>query len=160
MKITVLSGLVLVIFSVATLTAQEIEKMENEKKLDHYIGIGAGFTSGFGLSYRMSYGKFGAQLNFAPVSFNDNRSLFSSGILAKYRVSESRITNLHIYGAGHFLQIEDYDQIREYFNTGIGFNFEFNSTKRIVFNWKFGIGAYNYFKRLSLTGEAGIHYRL
>lgn len=152
--------IMLCVLCVVNLEAQVNGVVEDEKKLDHYIGIGAGFTSGFGLSYRLSYGKFGAQLNIAPISFGENHSIFSSGILAKYRVSESRITNLHLYGAGHFLQVVNYDEVRDYFNAGVGFNFEFNSTKRIIFNWKFGIGAYNYFERFSLTGEAGIHYKL
>ncbi len=160
MKAKLLLCFVLIAFCSTLANAQENDIVTADKELHHYIGIGAGFTSGFGLSYRMSYGKFGAQLNFAPVSFSDNYSLYSTGILARYRVSESNITNLYVYTASHYLYIDDYGNKKDYFNNGIGFNFEFNSAKKIIFNWKFGIGAYDYFNRFSLTGEAGIHYRL
>ncbi|MGZ5245339.1 MAG: hypothetical protein ACXWD4_15565, partial [Bacteroidia bacterium] len=85
----------------------------NPEKLKHSIGAGAGFTTGYGLSYRYRPGKFGVQVNFAPYS-NKDVSRFSTGLTFLYTLIENKMSNLYLYQGNHHY----YDSHLETFYTG------------------------------------------
>lgn len=77
----------------------------NEEKITVYnksLGFGAGFTTGYGLSFKYMHGKYGAQINFAPFK-SDYEDMISLGVTFIYNIYQSRGLNLFIYQGNHYL---------------------------------------------------------
>lgn len=137
------------------------------------IGGGAGFTTGYGLSFRYLPKKFGAQLNFAPYKSEDTET-YSVGLTFVYKIIESKITNLYLYQGNHYYYNsymgysynpnipynEELVKITEsYMNNGVGFGIEIIMAKRIGLNLMAGYAFYDNFKKLNITGEAALYYK-
>lgn len=159
-----------ILFAVPVL-AQEAEAPEATKPFKHYLGVGAGFTTGYGLSYRYWPGKFGIQANFAPIKTEYEESV-SAGITFLMKLVEAGHTNFFLYQGNHFHYYKSdywyYDEwgnsIRDgqsdsYLNNGIGMGIEFIMLKRVSFNVMVGYASYENFERLSLTGETALYFR-
>lgn len=143
----------------------------DENNYTHSIGLAAGWTTGYGISYRFQPQKFGVQLTFAPYADRDTKR-FSTGLTFLYNLIKSRYTNLYLYQGNHFLYDSysyiDYDANgnmfsrsvtnRHWFN-GIGVGIEFIIAKRIGLNLMGGYAGFENFARLSVTGEAGLFYK-
>jgi hypothetical protein len=144
----------------------------------HGIGIGAGFTTGYGLSYRYTPGKFAMQANFAP--YKDKESArYSAGITFLYTLIPGKITSLYLYQANHYFydsqvtyytdaekkfQTMDVTPIRDkvtdsFFNNGIGFGMEIIFARRIGFNLMMGYAAYDNFNQINVTGETALYFK-
>lgn len=146
---------------------------ETIPKFKHSLGAGAGFTTGYGLSYRYLPNKFGAQVNFAP--YHDKETdRYSVGLTFIYILIENKISSLYLYQGNHYyynseliyiydpLSPTSQDRVREsegYVNNGLGFGIEFTIAKRIGLNLMVGYASYKNFEQLNLTGETALYYK-
>lgn len=139
--------------------------------LNHSLGVAAGFTTGYGLSYRFQPNKFGVQVVFGP-SGSSNRQRFSSGLTFLYRLKEHKNLNLFVYQGNHYLYTHeeqyyyvDYDrgytkyQTTHQFNNGAGFGFEFVFVDVVSLNFMVGYASYDLFNHINLTAETGLYYK-
>jgi hypothetical protein len=169
----------MVLFFIPTVYAQQSETKKYEKLYKHSLGIGAGFTTGLGLSYRFFPKKIGFQLNVAPY-YQDygNEAFVSAGATILCNLAENRITAVYAYLGNHYffrsnkVQESHYDITTQqyvygdyvttktdFLNTGIGIGFEFNTQKRVTLNIMAGYAQYNSFEQLFFTGELALYYR-
>lgn len=150
-------------------TGQEKVETTNETNLKNALGVGAGFTTGYGLSYRYIPKRFGVQANFTPLK-NDTETRFSVGVTFLYRLIETEKTNLYLYQGNHYLYSKekhpyDYysyrvpDKVDKYFNNGLGIGIEFIILKRVSFNLMGGYAGYDDFNRIGFTGETGLFFK-
>jgi len=180
-KIILLISLVVSI-ALSTTYGQETEKQVYEKIYKHSIGVGAGFTTACGISYRYFPKKYGFQLNVAPYYQDYGKDAFvSAGLTLLCNLSENRNNCIYAYLGNHYLYYSLKRDVSEYvydpilqtynyqyrdtvnkhteLNTGIGFGFEFNTKKRVTLNIMAGYAQYNSFEKLFFTGEIALYYR-
>ncbi|MGZ5281295.1 MAG: hypothetical protein ACXWEY_03365 [Bacteroidia bacterium] len=158
--------------SITNLQAQSTEN-EDTETLKHSIGAGAGFTTGYGLSYRYRPGKFGGQINFAPYSNNDV-SRYSAGLTFLYTIIENKVSNLYLYQGNHFYYNSQLEWVYDptsssnsrmervtesYLNNGLGFGIELIVAKRVGINLMAGYAGYRNFSQLNITGEGALYYK-
>lgn len=182
MKTSIISFVIMILFFISTVYGQKEETKTYEKLYKHSFGVGAGFTTGLGLSYRYFPKKYGFQLNVAPYYENYGKDAFvSGGLTILCNLSENRNNCVYAYLGNHYL----YYSLREYktdyvwdpitqqyiystsehtnkrteLNTGLGFGFEFNTKKRVTLNIMAGYAQYNSFEKLFFTGELALYYR-
>jgi hypothetical protein len=144
-----------------------------ESSSKHGLGAGAGFTTGYGLSYRYTPNKWGAQVNFAPYKDNETER-YSVGLTFLYKLIENTNTSLYAYQGNHYyynsqMQYvynpiapfnETYERVSEgYTNNGVGFGIEIIIAKRISFNLMAGFATYRNFSNINLTGETALYYK-
>jgi hypothetical protein len=150
----------LVIYTTAQEELVDKQKMDNTLK-HHALGFNAGFSTGFGISYRYQYNKHSYQMSLLPIIEN-NYQVANLGFRYAYNFSEMNRTRFFGY-AGHSAFIvpkNDKPLIR--LVTGVGFGIEQDLTKSLALN--FGAG-YAYYTReypnniLSLTAELGLFYK-
>ncbi len=159
------------LFSFTGLNAQ-LDQAQNESKFKHSLGAGAGFTTGYGLSYRYMPKKFGAQVNFAPYK-TSSYERYSLGVTLLYNLIETRAADLYVYQGNHFYSYSQDIYILEpggvngitvrdkdsYFNNGLGLGIEFIIAKRIGLNLMGGYAYYRNFTEINFTGEAGLYFK-
>ena len=144
---------------------------EPKQKLVHSVGAAAGFTTGYGLSYRYRPGKFGVQGTFAPYSSGDVKT-FSTGVTFLYTILENSSSNLYIYQGNHYFYHSFIGSTYEangtyttkrytdsYMNNGLGVGIELIVAKRVGLNLMGGYAAYENFSGLNLTGEVAMYYK-
>ncbi len=144
----------------------------------HAIGMGAGFTTGYGLSYRYFPGKLGYQLTFAPYG-TENTSRYSAGFTFLYPLILAESTTLYLYQGNHFYYSSDRifyleaDKTTEAYepteftgrrtdrftNHGVGFGIEMNFAKRMGFNLMAGYATYDSFNKVNVTAETGLYFK-
>jgi hypothetical protein len=165
MRTTIFS--ILIAFSFLNANAQE-EPVQNQKEYKHYIGAAAGFTTGYGLAYRYNPGRFNVQVAFSPDKNYDDVTI-SSGITFIYHLLREERFNFFLYQGNHY----HYNHYRYYnswndtfysstyseLNNGLGIGFEFHYN-RFSLNLMTGYGFFDYGRRLSMTVESGIFFRL
>ena len=147
------------------LQAQEVVKYANG------VGVAAGFTTGYGLSYRYFPGPVGVQLTFAPYS-DPKWDQFSTGVTLLYNLMETDVTTLYLYqGTHYFYQSREraHDNmetafptqriVTDYVNVGLGVGTEVVIARRVGLNLMAGYAAYNTFRKLNLTAETGVYYK-
>ncbi len=155
--------------------------VDQENKFKYAVGAGAGFTTGYGLSYRYFPSKYGAQVNFAPYHTKEI-DRYSLGLTLLYMMIESKTTNLFLYQGNHYyynseiMYYTDLNQTTQttqttqpspiqrtnrdsYVNNGIGIGIEFIVSKRIGFNLMAGYAAYKNFEQLNFTGESALYFK-
>jgi len=166
-----------VLFTLLILTNPlKTNAQENTNQEEHFkygIGAGAGFATGYGLSFRYIPKKFGAQVNFAPYK-KDETERYSLGLTFLYNLIESRYTNFFIYQANHYYynseMVSVYQpnppynhefvrQTESYFNNGLGFGIEVIIAKRIGLNLMSGYAFYDNFRQINVTGELALYYK-
>ena len=125
--------------------------------------MGAGFTTGYGLSYRFWPGKLGLQGTFAPYS-NQDMSDYSIGVTLLFKLVETEKVNLLLYQGNHYIyrkhKYDNSDDVNtRHFNNGLGIGIEFIILKRVSFNLMGGYAGYRNFERIAPTGETGLYFR-
>jgi hypothetical protein len=83
----------------------------------HNVGVGAGFITGYGLSYRQWINAYGFQVNLAPYYNKDENSKnasFSLGITGLRLIKEADYVNLIAYFGSHYHWI--YERFLEYYD--------------------------------------------
>jgi hypothetical protein len=147
----------------------------------HNIGAGAGFVTGYGLSYRQWFDRNGLQLTFAPY-YNQNSSstdfTLSLGATGLYLIKEAKYVNLIAYYGPHFwysshrnslggaydpvtgMYTSSYTSTQKLLFVGGGPGFDFHFWK-ISFNLMFGFAFRTDFENnsgISFTGETALYY--
>ncbi|MFO7791271.1 MAG: hypothetical protein R6V32_11960 [Bacteroidales bacterium] len=153
MSILTLAGLFF--FLSPVLNAQEQSNGDNEEtesqieQYKHGIGAAAGFTTGYGLSYRYYYDRFVFQGTFAPMVESSKNMTFSSGLTFMYRLVDTEHTNLYLYESNHWHHDKNINDNDYYYNDpysryseninhniyiGFGTGFELMLWKRVSLN--------------------------
>ncbi|MFW5793201.1 MAG: hypothetical protein ACOCWC_02875 [Bacteroidota bacterium] len=162
MRLSIIAFIVL--FSSFQITSHAKENQDNNEKFKHYLGVGAGLTTGHGISYRFWPEVFGAQLTFAP--YKDANSInYNIGFTFLFKIIKTDITNFFIYQGNRYFyeKHEAYDNsgeesISSNLNNGIGIGIEFIIWDRVSFNIMGGYASYDNFDKINFTGEAGLYY--
>ena len=143
-------------------------------KFKHSIGAGAGFITGYGLSYRYKPSEYGFQFNLAPYT-DKITSRFSVGVTFQKYLIEGKITNFYLYQGNHFYYSNEInttgfepvtnkpitERIKDsYFNNGLGIGIEILIAGRIGLNLMTGYAFYVNFTQVNITGEVGLYYKL
>ena len=149
------------------LRAQDAPAKQFKQEYPYSIGAAAGFSTGYGLSFRYWPTKYGVQVNFAPY-YDDIGTMISFGATGLMEVENNGWSRFYFYLGNHI----HYDSYRDtYENTtrrittwviGAGPGLEFLIRDRVGINIMFGIASFadneNYWM-LNLTGETGLYYR-
>jgi hypothetical protein len=138
------------------------EDYSNDTKLPHYFGIGAGFVTGFGLSYRYWPENLGIQVDLCPV-LSLERSLFSIGVSGLYAIKRLPTTSFFIYAGGNYFKEKDGYYESDRFGLGGGFGVEFGRSNlcfdlQCGFQYFNGTNIQNY--GLYPSGEIALYYRI
>lgn len=161
--------LALVFFSSYFTYAQDTIVLHKQNELKYGIGAGAGFATGYGLSFKYLPKKWGAQINFAPFK-NTTVERYSAGITFLYTIKDNKSTNLFVYQANHYYY-STYTQnnplngekivyeTTQYINNGLGFGIEAILAKRIGLNLMAGYAFYKNFTQVNVTGETALYYK-
>ena len=156
-KISLISLSLLCLLHVSVF-AQEETTGSDILKSKHELGIAAGFSTGFGISYRYFPCDFGAQLTFAPI-VDGNSTLISSGLTFMYRIIETEKSKFFLYQGNHLLYEKRRTVDKNLINSlGIGIELVINN--RVGINLMGGFAGYESFTQLSMTGEVGLFYKL
>ena len=178
MKTKILTSLIALAFITGSIFGQDSNfKTDFRQKYKWGFGIGAGFTTGYGLSVSYHPKKDGVQLNFFPYLDNyGKKQLICAGLTYMHDFYNNPYINTYLYvassltynkniGSINFFPFSNYykddDENSEHtaFNSGIGVGFEANTQKRVTVNLMLGYAQYNSFKQLFLTGEISLHYK-
>ncbi len=157
-----------------TLSAQEANTSET---LKHEVGLAAGFSTGYGLSYRYWPQQLGVQLTAAPFFSNDESNL-SLGITGLYSLRSAKYYRFFLYYGNHFL----FEKSPTYYAsmgsndfyttetkrdftwiTGAGPGIEIIAWGRVGFNAMFGLAYYNHGSadwKVTMTVESGMYFKL
>lgn len=167
--------LFLVCGAYSTVNAQPESELANQEEFKFNLGFGAGFTTGYGLSFRYMPKRFGAQLNVGPY-FDEDTERYSLGLTFLYNLIESRRTNLYLYQGNHYLYNTYLDYIYNpkqphnqppvevkrqeiYINSGVGMGAEIILAERLSLNFMAGYAFYRNFRSLNLTGETAFFFK-
>lgn len=160
-------------FTCIIVSGQDTEQSKQPLEFKHALGVGAGWTTGYGISYRYFLKKYGIQATFAPYS-DDYTTQFSAGLSFIIYLINTENTNLffyqgnhffyskkYYYGGGMYITGNDYNSryVDQFFNNGFGIGIEFLIVNRVSFNLMGGYAGYENLDRISLTGETGLYYR-
>jgi len=147
----------------------------------HNVGVGAGFVTGYGLSYLQWYNKNGIQVTFAHYYNQDTNETYYSmslGITGLRNLMEAKVVNLFVYYGPHFWYSYDSKHYPYYLSSnpyppyptetniskrlfvggGPGFDFHF---WRMSFNLMFGLAFTTDLENsngVTFTGETGLYY--
>jgi hypothetical protein len=130
----------------------------NSIKSKYALGFGAGFTTGYGMSFKFTPNKFGLQTNFAPL-YTHYQTRYSIGVTILYTLFEDERSSFYLYQANNFMYSKMSDYVNTYFNNGFGFGIELVFIEHFGLNLMAGYGASRNFEQLSITGETGIYYK-
>lgn len=159
--------------------AQVKTEFASSPRLMHSIGIGAGFTTGYGLSYRYTPSELGFQINFAPYKTKTNEQ-YSFGVSFLYELIKLKSTALSIYEGNHFLYKRDkaaqiyggynippyyinppvYGTVTEsHWNNGIGFDLSAYASDNVTFELMAGYAFYADFTEINATIEGAFYFK-
>lgn len=153
-KTTVIITIFILIFSIS-LNAQDTSQVSKTYK--HKLGLAAGFSTGYGLSYKFTPNNFGIQTTIGTF-YND----FSFGITPFFIVKKSQIADVFLYNGNHFYDYEQASNSQKITNS-FGIGFEINSDTPFTFCVMGGIASKYYLNgdwNYDYTIEAAIYYKL
>jgi hypothetical protein len=181
---------VLLIFVSLAFASSDSDSSENgasysqvtSKRYSNYIGVAAGFTSGYGLSYKKWFDKWGVQLTLFPwyeeEKYSDktddnsyyynrdsgfsNNGYGSIGLLLNRSILESKYIKFCAYGGGNcYVEYKRYDYYSRAYDYSYGKN-EYVLThytgKKLTNTLSLGVGcgAEFYIWRFGFHGMAGL----
>lgn len=158
----------------------------NASVFRHEVGLAAGFTTGFGLAYRILRKQFGAQVCFTPIN-DGSMELYSTGITLFLTLTETENTKFFLYQGNHYFSQVQYNEGYSYsgitypggtyssfyqapftdkdmyWNNGFGFGIELfhkdRGTSPFGFLAMCGLASMRSFTRANFTAEAGLFYK-
>jgi len=170
-KITIIA---LIIFMLANtnIFAQTDTAKYKPNSYKHSFGIGAGFSSGYGFSYRYFPNQYGVQVNFAPF-LSSNSTVVSIGTLGLISLDRTKKSDFYIYYGGHLHNYNNIRKNRTRLFYGIGPGIQLNLSEHVSWDFMVGYGgsqtiAYkdrnnqNYFPdgfRIGYTIETALYFR-
>ncbi len=142
----------------------------------HNIGIGAGYVTGYGLSYRHWFpSNFGYQVNFAPYYSKtdyEKEITLSLGVTGLRTLHRSSVVNLLGYAGasvyydydryennyGHFEEVTEESNTRYTIGGGPGFDVHFwHLSMNVMFGVRFSTESTDE-TRMDITGETAVFY--
>jgi hypothetical protein len=168
--------LIMALIGPITLFSQESESGSGTSdQMKFGVGAAAGFSTGYGLSFRYWPTDWGVQFTTAPY-ISDNDSRVSVGVTALKSIKDDNRLRLFVYLGNHFMYEKwggySWDGYTEdpHVNTtwiiGVGPGFDFTILNKVSFNLMFGIASYSesYSEyennwMLNMTAEAGLYYK-
>jgi len=156
-----------------SLQAQKRADIANYPRLKHSLGMGAGFTTGYGLSYRYTPSEWGFQVNFAPYKVK-NFEQYSFGVSFLYELVRLKSTSLYLYEGNHFLYKKEQDVVINYspiyvpimgtveqsfWNNGIGFGVSALASENVSFDIMAGYALYNNLSEIKPTIEGAFYFK-
>jgi hypothetical protein len=150
----------LLIFVSTRIFSQENKTDEKIQQQKHSVGLAAGFTTGFGLSYRYLPKKLGI---LATVLILPNNDYSSFGATILYKVIQRQYSWFYLYQSNLYSTYRNsgFDcgcPYYEWFN-GIGFGTEILMGKHFGLNFMGGAGFYENFDEFTVTAETGLYYK-
>ena len=152
-------------------SSQDLNKKESSSKFNYSTGACAGFTTGYGLSFRYLPTRLGIQVNFAPFHSKEIDQ-YSFGMTLLYKLIENDKSNLFLYEGNHYYYraepeynfyyqkpIANVRRVKKYFNNGMGIGIELMLIQSVGFNLMGGYAAYNNFEESNFTAETGLYYK-
>lgn len=141
----------------------QVSDINKEKvSLNHSIGIGAGLTTGNGLSYRYLPNKFGIQ---TTLMYHADDSYSNIGFALLYKLIQRENSMLYLYQGNTYSTYQtsqdylcSFEPYYEWFH-GFGFGVEIDLVKRIGLNLMGGFGTNEDFDELTLAVEAGLYFK-
>lgn len=128
----------------------------------HAIGMSAGFTIGYGLTYQYWIKNFGVQANFAPA-VNDRDTRYTGGLSFFYKLITVEHLNLFLYqGNSYWYSKREYSsgaRTTKYLNNGLGIGIEFVAIDRVGLSIMGGYATRENFDNYNLTGEAILKFK-
>jgi hypothetical protein len=139
----------------AQTNSDAVDVKTSEGKVHHALGIAAGTSTGYGISYRFFYSRFSVLTVAAPF-YGDAFDLSSYGLSFIYQATNYPQTNLLVYQGNRFLT----DQFGvESITNGAGIGLEYNGDDNIVLNFMFGFAGYDSFRSIYPSVEAGVFFK-
>ena len=145
---------------------------DSPAKYKHILGAAAGFTTGYGISYRYWPQKYGVQATFAPY-IDQSTTQFSAGLVFLYKLKSFKKSNFFLYQGNHLFYdkytsfhyltgLPDIDQWGRQFH-GLGFGFEILFLQKLSLNLMGGYMTSRYLEDktwlVNMTGEIGLYYQ-
>jgi hypothetical protein len=144
----------------------------------HFIGLHAGSTTGYGISYRYWPTKFGGEITSSPRFERDGLYTVSTGLSFLYKLKENKRYTIYSYVGNSLLATKQneytsiFNQVtgtyftistiekREEYNASIGFGYKVNFWQNLDFNLQAGYGFYDLTNDLytNFTGEISMYY--
>jgi len=141
MKKTILISLLFI--SSLALNAQNNDSTKTSK-FKHSIGLQAGYSSAYGLSYKMDYNNWGLMTVFSPRITN-NSSLYSIGLTGLRTINKEDKASMFLYLGEHiFYNSYSLDLDLNYISA-FGYGMKINFSPKVYLNLQFGL-AVNFYK--------------
>ena len=152
--------IMLLIFLSTRIFSQENKIDENIQQQKHSVGLAAGFTTGFGLSYRYLPKKLGIQ---ATVLILPDNYYSSFGATILYKVIQHQYSWFYLYQSNLYSTYRNSGfgcgcPYYEWFN-GFGFGTEILLGNHFGLNFMGGAGFYENFDEFTVTAETGLYYK-
>jgi len=170
MKKIILSLLVMS-FTLSSI-AQDEKKATSSPK--HHLGLHAGTTTGYGISYRYWPTKFGGEITASPRFETGGRYTVSTGLSFLYSLKENEKYTLFTYFGNSILAKKSNYQIYNQttgiytneikkttdYNASIGFGVKVNFWENLNFNLQGGYGFYDITNDINtnFSAEIGMYY--
>ncbi len=162
MRINFFAVIMAILIVSSALSAQaDGDSASSKNTTPHYFGVGAGYVTGFGLSYKYWPNKFGVQFNMLPI-MSKKYSLFSIGLTGLYAIRSYSITRFFLYAGGNYYQEKENSYYSEQYRLGGGFGVELgnsNLTIDLRCGFHFVTGKLDN-PGLFPSGECGVYYRI
>lgn len=139
----------------AQTNSDAVDVKTSDSKIHHALGIAAGTSTGYGISYRFFYDRFSVMAVAAPF-YGNAYDLSSYGFSFIYQATNYPRTNLLVYQGNHFL-IDDL--VSENIINGAGIGLEYSGDDNIVLNFMFGFAGYDSFRFIYPSVEAGVFFK-
>ncbi len=136
-KITIIAIIIFMLGSTSIFAQTDTIKKYKPNSFKHSFGIGAGFASGYGFSYRYFPEQFGVQVNFAPF-ISSNVSVVSIGTLGLISLDRTKVSDFYIYFGGHLFNSDTEEASRTMIFYGIGPGIQLNLSEHV--SWDFMVG--------------------
>ncbi len=159
----------LIFLSVATISkSQETEPIQLK---NHSVGLIAGSTTGYGLSYRYrSDYNIGVQVSYGPFKNQTNFIQFTSFAFT-YDLIKTKKSNFYLYQSNgfwhnkrtyydyYYYPSQEYNYTEAFWNHAIGVGMEFTIHDVVGLNFMTGYGSYENFNYITFSGEFGVYYK-
>lgn len=128
---------------------------QEDKKVEQLVGINAGFTTGYGFSYKAVFRKIGLQATVLPIKSDDTKYI-SLGATAFYMLRNEKYMKTYTYLGNHF--INTYSDTED--NIGLGWGVTVGN--KVQFSAMAGYGVYDVFDSFGLlpTLETSLFFKL
>jgi hypothetical protein len=155
---------------------QEQSASTNNMHFNNSLGVAAGWSMGYGLSYRYQPKRLGAEITFFP--YKDPRTTQYTGgltFLCKLVENNDKTLNLFLYESNAYYFIKNVEStyflnhgkegpfhtydVRSFSNNGAGVGVEVFVLNWFVFDIMGGYSFYNSFKEYRFTGETALLFK-